>query len=105
MHMPNRTAGNTCVRRFDDDVGLQRVKKRFTAQNNLLQEALTPFGSCLGRKIEKQVPLLPGRTLLRIWIEPPNRLMIPLATHSPSPVPYSPLVVKDGSKTCAVLLG
>jgi hypothetical protein len=55
--------------------------------------------------MEKQVPLLPGRTLLRTWIEPPNLLIIPLATHRPRPVPCSPFVVKNGSNMRAVLFG
>ncbi len=49
--------------------------------------------------MEKHVPLFPLRTLLYIRIEPPSLLMIPYATHRPRPIPCSPLVVKNGSKS------
>lgn len=71
------------------------------AHDAILMVGYVLLGSCEGRNIEKQVPLLLGRTLLRIFIEPPSRFMIPFATQRPSPVPFSPLVVKKGSKTRA----
>src|SRR5713101_720786 len=53
---------------------------------------------CSGKKTAKQVPLRPGCVLLRIRIQPPCLSTIPLATHRPRPVPFSPFVVKNGSK-------
>src|SRR6266446_5211736 len=52
-----------------------------------------------GKNTEKQVPLRPGRVLLRTRIQPPCLSTIPLVTHRPRPVPFSPFVVKNGSKS------
>jgi len=65
----------------------------------------TEVGGRFGRKTEKQVPQLSGCTRLRIRMDPPSRSAISRATHRPSPVPFSPLVVKNGSKMRAVLWG
>lgn len=56
----------------------------------------------VGRNMEKIVPLCPGRALVRIEIVPSCFCTIPLLTHKPSPVPFSSLVVKKGSKTLPV---
>src|SRR5712691_8204885 len=50
-----------------------------------------------GKKTAKQVPLRPGCVLLRTRIQPPCLSTIPLVTHRPRPVPFSPFVVKNGS--------
>ena len=76
----------------------------FGLSSNLLRKVSlrtyeTEFGGRFGRKTEKHVPPFSGCTLLRIRMDPPSRSAIPRATHRPSPVPVSPLVVKNGSKT------
>ncbi len=50
-----------------------------------------------GKNTAKQVPLRPGCVLLRTRIQPPCLSTIPLVTHRPRPVPFSPFVVKNGS--------
>lgn len=56
------------------------------------------FGTWSGKKTEKQVPHVFSFLRLRTRIEPPSRSTILCAAHRPSPVPCSPLVVKNGSK-------
>src|ERR1700751_902953 len=51
-----------------------------------------------GRKTEKHVPLRPKRVLLRSRMRPPCFETIPCVIHRPKPVPFSPLVGKNGSK-------
>jgi len=46
-----------------------------------------------------EVPLRPGRVELDTSICPPMSSTMPRVTHSPTPVPFSPLVVKKGAKT------
>src|SRR6185437_4632089 len=58
-----------------------------------------------GRKTEKHVPLRPVRVLLRRRIEPSCFLTIPLLTQRPNPVPRSPFVVTNGSKSRLRLSG
>lgn len=52
----------------------------------------------IGREILKSVPLLPGRTLLRILMVPRWRSTIFLEIANPRPVPRSSFVVKNGWK-------
>ena len=51
-----------------------------------------------GRNSEKQVPLLPDLVLDLTVILPRCLEIIPMLSHTPSPEPFSSLVVKKGSK-------
>ena len=55
----------------------------------------------IGRKIMKDVPEFPERVQVRTRTKPPCFSTIPRETHNPRPVPFSPFVVKKGSKRLA----
>src|SRR5437763_15676510 len=84
-----------------DKMRLVIVTFQQDGSNQLAANAYAARAAALssGKKTEKHVPLRPGVAHERNRIVPPCCSTIPFVTHKPNPVPLSPFVVKNGSKT------